>query len=70
MAEFVCKVGDASGRISQQLETAHTEAEARQKLADQGLFVFSVRSHADLFSQFSRARADRSIRPNDFLIFN
>jgi type IV pilus assembly protein PilC len=70
MAEFVCKVGDASGRISQLLETAHTEAEARQKLADQGLFVFSIRTHVDFLSQFSRKRSDRSIRPNDFLIFN
>jgi type IV pilus assembly protein PilC len=70
MAEFVCKVGDASGRIFQQLETAQTEAEARQKLADKGYFVFGVRSHLGLISQFGNAQKDRSIRPNDFLIFN
>jgi type IV pilus assembly protein PilC len=70
MAEFVCKVGDASGRIFQQLETAQTEAEARQKLADKGYFVFAVRSHLGLISQFGKAQKDRTIRPNDFLIFN
>jgi type IV pilus assembly protein PilC len=70
MAEFVCKVGDASGRIFQQLETAQTEAEARQKLADKGYFVFGVRSHLGLISQFGKSQKDRSIRPNDFLIFN
>jgi len=70
MAEFVCKVGDASGRIFQQLETAQSEAEARQKLADKGLFVFSIRGHLGLLTQFDRARQDRVIRPNDFLIFN
>lgn len=70
MAEFVCKVGDASGRIFQQLETAHSEEEARQKLADRGFFVFSVRSHLDLFSQFGRSSSERKLRLNDFLIFN
>jgi type IV pilus assembly protein PilC len=70
MADFVCKVGDASGRIFQQLETAQSEEEARQKLADRGFFVFSVRSHLDLFSQFGRSRSERKLRLNDFLIFN
>src|SRR6202795_2582071 len=70
MAEFVCKVGDATGRIFQQLESAPSETEARQKLADRGLFVYSVRSHMDVFAQFSRSRSDRVVRPNDFVIFN
>lgn len=70
MAEFVCKVGDASGRIFQQLESAQSEEEARQKLADRGFFVFSVRSHLDLFSQFGRSSSERKLRLNDFLIFN
>jgi type IV pilus assembly protein PilC len=70
MAEFVCKVGDATGKVFQQVETAQSEAEARQKLSDRGLFVFSVRSHLGIFSQFSRSRRDRIVRGSDFLIFN
>ncbi len=70
MAEYVCKVADVSGRISDQLETAQTEAEARQKLADRGFYVYNIRNHLDFVSQFTRARSDRSIRPQDFLIFN
>ncbi len=70
MAEFVCKIGDPSGRIFQQVETAHSEAEVRQRLAERGFYVFSVRSHLDLFSQFSRAGRERVIDPQDFLIFN
>ena len=70
MAEFVCKVGDTTGRISQQLETAQSEAEARQKLAERGFYVFSVRNHFDILGQFARASGSRSIRPDDFLIFN
>ena len=70
MAEFVCKVGDASGRVFSQVETAQSEDEARQKLADRGFYVFSVRHHFNLLAQFTQSRQERAIRPNDFLIFN
>jgi type IV pilus assembly protein PilC len=70
MAEFVCKVGDTTGRVFQQVETAQSEDEARQKLADRGFYVFSVRNHFDLLAQLSRSGRDRTIRPHDFLIFN
>jgi type IV pilus assembly protein PilC len=70
MTEFVCKVGDTSGRTFQQMETAQSEAEARQRLLDRGLFVFSVRSQFDLLTRFSGSKTDSRIRPADFLIFN
>lgn len=70
MTEFVCKVGDTSGRTFQQMETAQTESEARQRLVDRGLFVFSVRSQFDLLTRFSGSKSDSRIRPADFLIFN
>src|ERR1035441_10348418 len=70
MADFVCKVGDASGRIFQQVETAQSEDEARQKLAERCFYVFAVRNQFDLLSQFGRASRERKIRLADFLIFN
>ena len=70
MADFVCKVGDASGRIFQQVETAQSEDEARQRLADRGYYVFAVRNQLDLLSRFSRSSRGRKLRPDDFLIFN
>ena len=70
MAEFVCKVGDTSGRVFQQVETAQSENEVRQKLSERGLYVFYVRNHFDLLSKFSQAHRERTIRPHDFLIFN
>jgi type IV pilus assembly protein PilC len=70
MAEFVCKVGDTAGRIFQQVESAQSEGEARQKLADRGLYVFSVHKHLDLFSQVGKATGERKIRAQDFLVFN
>jgi type IV pilus assembly protein PilC len=70
MAEFVCKVGDASGRIFQQVETAQTPDEVRQKLSDRGLYVFDVRSHFGLLSKMGTTSSASRIRPADFLIFN
>ena len=70
MAEFICKVGDTSGRIFQQVETAQSEGEARQKLTERGFYVFSVRSNFDLLTQFGTSSRDRKIKPQDFLIFN
>jgi len=70
MAEYVCKVADTTGRVFQQIETAQSEGEARQKLADKGLYVFSVGGHLAALSQLGGARRQRVIRPADFLIFN
>ncbi|MGB9067918.1 MAG: type II secretion system F family protein [Candidatus Acidiferrales bacterium] len=70
MADFVCKVGDASGRIFQQVETAQSEAEARQKLADRGYYVYTVRSQFNMLARLSQSGRDRKIRSDDFLIFN
>jgi type IV pilus assembly protein PilC len=70
MAEFVCKVGDPAGRVFQQIETAQSEAEAKQKLADRGYFVYSIKAHFGLLSSLGRSRGDRAVRGADFLIFN
>ena len=70
MAEFVCKIGDASGRIFQQVETAQSEDEARQRLAERGFYVFSIRAHLGLLTQLGRNRVERKIRAQDFLVFN
>ncbi|MBI3669067.1 MAG: type II secretion system F family protein, partial [Acidobacteria bacterium] len=69
MAEFVCKVADSTGRVYSQVEAAQTISEARQKLADRGLFVYSVRPRQGVLTQLLRQRRDR-VSGNDFLIFN
>ena len=51
MAEFVCKVADASGKVYSQIEPAQTVSEARQKLSDRGLFVYQVRPARRAFWQ-------------------
>lgn len=70
MAEFVCKVSDTSGRIFQQVESAKSVDEARQKLSDRGLYVFDVRSHFGLLTKLGSAGTSNKVKPADFLIFN
>lgn len=70
MAEFVCKVGDATGHVFQQLETAQSEGEARQKLADRGFYVYGVRPNLSVERLIRGSRGGRKLPTGDFLIFN
>ncbi|MGB7463992.1 MAG: type II secretion system F family protein [Candidatus Acidiferrum sp.] len=70
MGEFVCRVADANGRVFSHVEAAGTLEEARQKLADRGLFIYSVKSRSSLISGFFGFRKERKIGGNDFLILN
>ena len=70
MGEFVCRVADANGRVFSHVEAAGTLEEVRQKLADRGLFVYSVKSRNSLISGFFGFRKERKIGGNDFLILN
>ena len=69
MAEFVCKVADASGRVYSQVEAAQTMTEARQKLSDRGLLVYQVRPRDGILGRSLRGR-ENAVRGNDFLVFN
>jgi type IV pilus assembly protein PilC len=68
MGEFVCRVADANGRVFSHVEAASSMAEARQKLADRGLFIYSVQSRSGFLS--GTQRRQRTIGGSDFLILN
>ena len=70
MGEFVCRVADANGRVFSHVEAAGTLEEARQKLAERGLFVYSVQSRSSLVSGMLGVRKEHKIGGNDFLILN
>jgi type IV pilus assembly protein PilC len=70
MGEFVCKVADPAGHVFEQVETAQSEEEARNKLTDRGLFIYGVRRRRALSLEGVFQRRDRAVRGNDFLIFN
>jgi type IV pilus assembly protein PilC len=70
MAEFLCKVADGSGKVFLQVEPAESMTEARQKLADRGLFVYNVRPRAGVLGQLFGRKRQKSVDGNDFLVFN
>src|ERR1700757_4435939 len=70
MGEFVCRVADANGRVYSHVEAAGTQAEARQKLADRGLYVYSVDNRSSLLSGILQRQSSRKIGGSDFLILN
>jgi len=70
MGEFVCRVADANGRVFSHVEAASSLAEARQKLAERGLFVYSVETRSSLLSAFAKRRSERQVGGSDFLILN
>jgi type IV pilus assembly protein PilC len=69
MGEFVCRVADGNGRVFSHVEAAGTMDEARQKLADRGLYVYSVETRGSLVGLLNR-RKQRQIGGSDFLILN
>jgi type IV pilus assembly protein PilC len=70
MAEFVCKVADASGKVFSQVEAAQSVSEARQKLSDRGFFVYHVRPRDGVLGQALGQGRSKVVRGNDFLVFN
>ena len=70
MGGFVCRVADADGRVFSHVEPANTLDEARQKLADRGLYVYSVESRGGRLGSPVRRRTGRQVGGSDFLILN
>jgi type IV pilus assembly protein PilC len=70
MGEFLCRVADADGRVYSHVEAAGSQSEARQKLLDRGLYVYSVNARNSLISGLFQKTSNREVRGSDFLIFN
>jgi len=65
MGEFVCRVADSEGRVFSHVEAASSPDEARQKLADRGLYIYSVdRGAAGLSASFDGEATARSAARN------
>jgi type IV pilus assembly protein PilC len=70
MSEFVCRVADSDGRVFSQVEAANSLDEARQKLVDRGLYVYSVESRGGRMGTLVRRKSGRQIGGSEFLILN
>src|SRR5258708_27883239 len=67
MAEFLVKVADERGHLTEQLEHGYSEDEVRERVSQQGYLVYWVKPRG-MFSAGKR-RGGR-IRQSSFLVFN
>jgi type IV pilus assembly protein PilC len=70
MGQFHCRVADAEGRVFSHVEPATSLEEARQKLVDRGLYVYSVESRGGRLADLVRHKSARQIGGSEFLILN
>jgi len=70
VADYLCKVADASGRVFSEVEAAQSIDEARQKLSDRGLYVYSVRAQQGFLTGLLSRQRKRAVHGEDFLVFN
>jgi type IV pilus assembly protein PilC len=69
MAEFLVKLADERGHLSEQLEHGYSEAEVRDRITQQGYLVYWVKPRSILRGGKAFGRAGR-LRQSAFLIFN
>ncbi len=69
MAEYMIKMADEQGHVLEQLENGGSEAEIRDRFAQQGFLVYSVKSKG-LLSGEVRLPQRRKIKQDQFVIFN
>src|SRR6266496_693438 len=68
MAEFVIKVADERGNLTQQVENGYSEAEVRDRFAIQGFLVYSVKPKGLLTG--GKISRRKRVKPATFLVFN
>src|SRR5947208_3523963 len=70
MGQFHCRVAVAEWRVFSNVEPASSQEEARQKLVDRGLYVYSVESRGGRLAGLVRQKSGRQIGGSEFLILN
>lgn len=69
MAEYTIKMADERGQVREQIENGASEAEIRDRFAQQGYFVYSIKSKGLLSGEVGLPRR-RKIKQEQFVIFN
>ncbi len=69
MAEYTIKMADEQGHVLEQTENAASEGEIRDRFAQQGYFVYSIKSKG-LLSADIGLPGRRKVRQDQFVIFN
>jgi len=68
MAEFLIKVADERGHLTQQVESGFSEAEVRERFAQQGFLVYWVKPKGLLSG--GRISRQRKVKAGPFVVFN
>src|SRR6266404_5579289 len=68
--EFVLKYSDAQGQVRQQVESAVSEVELRERYSQKGLLVYSVKPRRGVTALQGRLRRPKKLNLAQFLIFN
>ena len=69
MAEFLVKLADERGHLSEQVEHGYSEAEVRDRVSQQGYLVYWVKPRGVLSGGKGLSRSG-SLKQSSFLIFN
>lgn len=69
MAEFLVKMADERGHVLQQVESGISEQEIRERFAQQGFLVYSVKGRSGLMPIGGRGRK-KKLKADQFVIFN
>lgn len=69
MAEFLIKMADERGHVLEQVESGVSEQDIRDRLAQQGFLVYSVKGRQGLLSLGLGTRK-KKIKSDEFIIFN
>ncbi|MFB3814388.1 MAG: type II secretion system F family protein [Terriglobales bacterium] len=70
MAEFVIKVADERGMVTEQIESARSEAEVRDRLGAQGLLVVSVKPRGLFVGGKLSLPKRHKVKLAQFVVFN
>jgi type IV pilus assembly protein PilC len=70
MPEYVCRIADDRGQISQRVEVAGSEGELRDRYSSQGLYIYSIRPRVGMAALQTRGSARKRVKLQEFLIFN
>ena len=70
MPEYLVKLADERGHVTEQVENAHTEAEVRERFSQRGMYIHSVRARSLLTGGKVNFGGRRRVRLQEFVIFN
>ncbi|HVZ17917.1 MAG TPA: hypothetical protein VG897_12415, partial [Terriglobales bacterium] len=70
MAEFLIKVADERGHVTEQVENGLSAGEVRDRFSQQGLLVYSVKQRGLLAGGKVNLPRRRKVKTDQFIIFN